>query len=393
MVGTIAPLVQEVAERGQRIRAQRILAAHVLSTAAGALTVGIAVWALRLALQAVVPQLARQLVALGPVLLALAALYLLAAVLTGSLRLPMLDRQVPQEWRVRIGPERASLAYGFVLGTGVLTRINSPAFYLLPLALLVTPSPALGLVLAALFGLARGRPAQRPRAGRHPGSPAASQPGHAATDPPYCRDGRRRQHRRLAAKPPVKGVVTWSRTASNCSTGAPRGEGSWYGPARCSRLPGWLSGRRHWARSGQRPAPAEPAAAPGAGAAPKPWGGAVRGIPTRATPGCAATRGPRRCSAGTAAKATSARATARNRAASPATEARISARDRHGGVDLVIGPLHAQPDWPDLRLPGRLHSCAHHMPGPVAASSGEPPHHRRAGLASDRDQAGSTGSS
>jgi hypothetical protein len=156
MVGTIAPLVQEVAERGQRIRAQRILAAHVLSTAAGALTVGIAVWALRLALQAVVPQLARQLVALGPVLLALAALYLLAAVLTGSLRLPMLDRQVPQEWRVRIGPERASLAYGFVLGTGVLTRINSPAFYLLPLALLVTPSPALGLVLAALFGLARG---------------------------------------------------------------------------------------------------------------------------------------------------------------------------------------------------------------------------------------------
>jgi hypothetical protein len=156
MVGTIAPLVQEVDERGQRIRAQWILAAHVLSTAAGALAVGAAIWTLRLGLEAVAPHLARQLVAWGPVLLALAALYLLAAVLTGSLRLPMLDRQVPQEWRARLGPERASLAYGFVLGTGVLTRINSPAFYLLPLAVLVTPSPVLGLALAAVFGLARG---------------------------------------------------------------------------------------------------------------------------------------------------------------------------------------------------------------------------------------------
>jgi hypothetical protein len=156
MVGTIAPLVQEVDERGQRTRAQWILAAHVLSTAAGALAVGAAIWALRLGLEAVAPHRARQLVAWGPVLLALAALYLLAAVLTGSLRLPMLDRQVPQEWRVRLGPERASLAYGFVLGTGVLTRINSPAFYLLPLAVLVTPSPVLGLALAAVYGLARG---------------------------------------------------------------------------------------------------------------------------------------------------------------------------------------------------------------------------------------------
>lgn len=156
MVGTIAPLVQEVAERGRPVRAYWLLVAHVLSTTAGALALGVAVMTLRLGLVGVAPGLARELVSWGPVLLGAAALYLLLAVLTRSLPLPTLDRQVPVDWRSSMGPERASLAYGFVLGTGVLTRINSPAFYLLPLAVLVIPDPVLGLALAALFGFARG---------------------------------------------------------------------------------------------------------------------------------------------------------------------------------------------------------------------------------------------
>jgi hypothetical protein len=156
MVGTIAPLVQEVEAQDPRTGRFRVLAGHLLATLAGGLTLGLVIRTFRLGLEAVVPSLTQALVEWGPVLLAGVALYLVVAATTLRLPLPMVNRQVPVAWRTSMGPERASLAYGFVLGTGVLTRINSPAFYLIPVVLMTSPSLAGALAPAAAFALARG---------------------------------------------------------------------------------------------------------------------------------------------------------------------------------------------------------------------------------------------
>jgi hypothetical protein len=156
MVGTIAPLVQEVEAQGRRAGRFRVLAGHLLSTVAGGLALGLAIWSLRLGVETVAPALVGMLVAWGPLVLAGVALYLVLAATTPRLPLPMVNRQVPVAWRTTMGPERASLAYGFVLGTGLLTRINSPAFYLVPVVLLTSPSFAAALAPALAFALARG---------------------------------------------------------------------------------------------------------------------------------------------------------------------------------------------------------------------------------------------
>lgn len=156
MVGSIAPLVQETVERGRRVLAGALVVGHVVATVAGAFVLGAVVWSLRSGVQAVLPPAERWLTGAGPIIVAVAGTYLLIAALTRKLPLPMIDRQVPLAWRRRWGPVRASFAYGFVLGLGVLTRINSPTFYLVPLAVLVSPGVLPAVAVVAAYGLTRG---------------------------------------------------------------------------------------------------------------------------------------------------------------------------------------------------------------------------------------------
>ena len=151
MIGTITPLVQGVAARRARLTVPIIYGAFQLSSTAGGVLVAVVVRAMR----GVTPALATKLSETAPLALSAAALYVLAAKMTGRMPLPMRNQQVPIEWRSRFSPVRALLLYGLVLGAGIFTRINALAFYLGPVAAIIAPTTLLGLAPWAVFAAGR----------------------------------------------------------------------------------------------------------------------------------------------------------------------------------------------------------------------------------------------
>lgn len=81
--------------------------------------------------------------------------YVLLTLAMPRLRLPMRDKQVPLEWRSRMGPLAAAIVYSAILGAGVFTRINSVGIYLIPVAAVLAPSWTLALAPALVYGFAR----------------------------------------------------------------------------------------------------------------------------------------------------------------------------------------------------------------------------------------------
>lgn len=67
---------------------------------------------------------------------------------------PVVAGSVPQEWWSRLGPSRAALLYGWVLGLGFTTAVPFAAFYVLGLGA-VSAGPALGALIGATYGFFR----------------------------------------------------------------------------------------------------------------------------------------------------------------------------------------------------------------------------------------------
>jgi MFS family permease len=74
----------------------------------------------------------------------------------GGLRVPTLHRQVDEEWLERYRGWVYGLSFGFQLGVGVVTVVNSFTVYLtIALAALSGSAPA-GVVIGVMFGAVRG---------------------------------------------------------------------------------------------------------------------------------------------------------------------------------------------------------------------------------------------
>jgi hypothetical protein len=145
MVESITPVVY-----GGRGRWVRALALHVLGATLIAVVFGAAVGGVGALLGA--PFGRAGLVAVA----AVAALYALGTLPRLSVPVPQLRRQVPDWWRTFFSPSVTAFLYGAGLGIGFLTFLATGTLVVVTAAAFASGSPALGAVLIAPFGLARG---------------------------------------------------------------------------------------------------------------------------------------------------------------------------------------------------------------------------------------------
>jgi len=73
----------------------------------------------------------------------------------GGLRLPTVHRQVDKDWLDRYRGWVVGAGFGFQLGMGVVTIVNTAAVYLALALALLTGSPLAGAAVGATFGLVR----------------------------------------------------------------------------------------------------------------------------------------------------------------------------------------------------------------------------------------------
>ncbi|MGI9080278.1 MAG: hypothetical protein ACR2GF_05595 [Acidimicrobiales bacterium] len=74
----------------------------------------------------------------------------------GGLRLPTIHRQVDKDWLTRYRGWVYGVSFGFQLGLGVVTVVNTAAIYATFVVALVSGSALAGAVIGTTFGLARG---------------------------------------------------------------------------------------------------------------------------------------------------------------------------------------------------------------------------------------------
>ncbi len=74
----------------------------------------------------------------------------------GGLRLPTVRRQVDKDWLDRYRGWVYGLSFGFQLGLGVVTVVNTAATYATFVLALVSGSASVGIVIGTTFGLIRG---------------------------------------------------------------------------------------------------------------------------------------------------------------------------------------------------------------------------------------------
>lgn len=87
--------------------------------------------------------------------LALAAGALALAADLGAFRLPTIHRQVDKDWLDRYRGWVVGVGFGFQLGLGVVTIVNTAAVYLTLVLALLSGSAAAGAVVGTTFGLVR----------------------------------------------------------------------------------------------------------------------------------------------------------------------------------------------------------------------------------------------
>jgi hypothetical protein len=86
----------------------------------------------------------------------LSAVYALGALTRLRVPVPQLRRQVPDWWRTYFGRSFAAVLYGAGLGIGFLTYLSNGTLVVVAFAAAASGRPAIGAVLMAPFGLARG---------------------------------------------------------------------------------------------------------------------------------------------------------------------------------------------------------------------------------------------
>jgi len=89
------------------------------------------------------------------IIVAVCALGLAADLGVGGLRLPTIHRQVDKDWLDRYRGWVTGLSFGFQLGLGVVTVVNTAAIYATFVLALVSGSPLVGAIIGTTFGLAR----------------------------------------------------------------------------------------------------------------------------------------------------------------------------------------------------------------------------------------------
>jgi Na+/citrate or Na+/malate symporter len=144
MLASIHPLGERARDRrwGTTVSAY-VLASTVAATLLGALLGGLG-----------------RLLPLGPGSTAVLVVALCATALAfdlglGGLRLPTVHRQVDKDWLDRYRGWVVGVGFGFQLGLGVVTIVNTAAVYLALALAAVTGSAAAGALVGATFGLVR----------------------------------------------------------------------------------------------------------------------------------------------------------------------------------------------------------------------------------------------
>ncbi|MGH9265807.1 MAG: sulfite exporter TauE/SafE family protein [Acidimicrobiales bacterium] len=144
MLASIHPLGERARERRWGVT----VSAYLLASTAAAALLGAALGGIGDVL-ALTPGSTAALVA------ALCALALAFDLGVGGLRLPTVHRQVDKDWLYRYRGWVVGAGFGFQLGLGVVTIVNTAAVYLTLALALLTGSAAAGAAVGATFGLAR----------------------------------------------------------------------------------------------------------------------------------------------------------------------------------------------------------------------------------------------
>jgi hypothetical protein len=143
MIATIAPLVK-VATRQWLISTSL----YVVASAAGGSLIGFLCGWVGQNLFGSVPT---------PVLVPCALLLGLLDVGLIGTRVPTISGSVPRDWWERLGPTRAAMLYGVILGFGVTTLVPLASFYFLLTAAALT-GPTVGALIGLAYGTARAVP-------------------------------------------------------------------------------------------------------------------------------------------------------------------------------------------------------------------------------------------
>lgn len=156
MLSSITPL----GERGRNARWPVTVAFYLIGSILGGAAIGLVL--------GVIGDLLAAVIAIPlPVRLAVLAVgaALGAALDTDRLRrrLPTIHRQVNEDWLDTYRGWVYGLGFGFQLGLGVVTIVTTAGIYLLGLLILLAGSWQAGLVLGAVFGVARALPVVRMR--------------------------------------------------------------------------------------------------------------------------------------------------------------------------------------------------------------------------------------
>jgi hypothetical protein len=148
MLSSITPL-------GERSRGNRwwlTVTAYLVGATLGGAVTGTAFGVLGLPLRWLGPSTTQ--IALVAVVLGLAALAFDAS--GGRLRLPRTSHQVNEDWTSIYRGWVYGFGWGFELGMGLVTVVTAATIYLVFALAFLTASPALGALIGATFGLARG---------------------------------------------------------------------------------------------------------------------------------------------------------------------------------------------------------------------------------------------
>ena len=94
--------------------------------------------------------------AAGPLIVVLAIVGIALDLRLGGMSVPTIHRQVNEEWLTQYRGWVYGASYGFQLGLGVVTVVNSFTVYLALMLALLAGSVAGGLAIGLAFGLSRG---------------------------------------------------------------------------------------------------------------------------------------------------------------------------------------------------------------------------------------------
>jgi hypothetical protein len=149
MLSSIHPL----GERAKGNRWGLTAAAFIVGSVAGGLVAGGAAGVLGAVLEALVEPSSTAVLALATILVLLALIFDLH--LFGA-RLPTTRQQVDENWLNRYRGWVYGVGYGFQLGLGVVTVVNTATIYAALGLAVLTGSIAGGLLIGGVFGLVRG---------------------------------------------------------------------------------------------------------------------------------------------------------------------------------------------------------------------------------------------